>query len=214
MKSSVNHIVSRDQSQNQPSRLRQKDRQQHPEAQTCLPVQYRASPDAMALHKQVQAYLGKTQVEDIEKIPLATLAETKIDFGKAKVNQTFAQAFQDKDWTNYMLTRFEDSEKLSHRRFFQYVKLMIQEDFPTSTKSVKTKECSKKKEESHRISHSMAKPVDEEEDSEWEQMSGIKSNQTEMESRMGRVEEALAQVISHLQQLSTQGLLIQPKTES
>ena len=103
---------------------------------------------------------------------------------------------------------------MSHRRYFQFVKLMIQEDNQDSTKNVKTKEYSKKKEESHRTSHSLAKPVDEEEDSEWEQMSEIKSNQTEMESRMGRVEEALAQVISHLQQLSTQGLLIQPKTES
>jgi hypothetical protein len=68
----------------------------------------------------------------------------------------------------------------------------------------------------------MAKPVDEEEeDSDWERMTGVPThqmteiqiNQNEMESRMGRMEEALAQVISHLQQLSTQALLIQPKAE-
>jgi hypothetical protein len=45
------------------------------------------------------------------------------------------------------------------------------------------------------------------------QMTEIQINQNEMESRMGRMEEALAQVISHLQQLSTQALLIQPKAE-
>ena len=35
----------------------------------------------------------------------------------------------------------------------------------------------------------------------------------EVESRLNRMEEALAQVISHLQQLSTQGVLIQAKEE-
>jgi hypothetical protein len=175
----------------------------------------------MSLHKQFQAYMGKNKDEEIEKIPLAILAETKIDFGKAKMNQTFAQAFQDKEWTNYMLTRFEDSQKPSHQRFFQYVKLMIQEDSQSSTSTVKTKVNVKKKEEVKPNGVCMAKPVDEEEDSDWERMTGVPThqmteiqiNQNEMESRMGRMEEALAQVISHLQQLSTQALLIQPKAE-
>ena len=175
----------------------------------------------MSLHKQLQAYMGKNKDDEIEKIPLAILAKTKIDFGKAKMNQTFAQAFQDKEWTNYMLTRFEDSQKPSHLRYFQYVKLMIQEDSQSPTSTVKTKVNVKEKEEVKPTSLGMAKPVDEEEDSDWERMTGVQThqmtemqiNQNEMESRMGRMEEALAQVISHLQQLSTQGLLIQPKAE-
>jgi hypothetical protein len=176
----------------------------------------------MSLHKQFQAYMGKNKDEEIEKIPLAILAETKIDFGKAKMNQTFAQAFQDKEWTNYMLTRFEDSQKPTHQKYFQYVKLMIQEDSKPSTSTVKTKGNAKKKEEVKPTRLGMAKPVDEEEeDSDWERMTGVPTqqmteiqiNQNEMESRMGRMEEALAQAISHLQQLSTQGLLIQPKAE-
>ena len=176
----------------------------------------------MSLHKQFQAYMGKNKDEEIEKIPLAILAETKIDLGKAKMNQTFAQAFQDKEWTNYMLTRFEDSQKPTHQKYFQYVKLMIQEDNQPSTSTVKTKVNTKKKEEMKTTRLGMVKPVDEEEeDSDWERMTGVPTqqmteiqiNQNEMESRMGRMEEALAQVISHLQQLSTQGLLIQPKAE-
>ncbi|CAL1132331.1 unnamed protein product [Cladocopium goreaui] len=171
----------------------------------------------------VEAYMGKNKDEEIEKIPLAILAETKIDLGKAKMNQTFAQAFQDKEWTNYMLTRFEDSQKPTHQKYFQYVKLMIQEDSQPSTSTVKTKVNTKKKEEMKTTRLGMVKPVDEEEeeDSDWERMTGVPTqqmteiqiNQNEMESRMGRMEEALAQVISHLQQLSTQGLLIQPKAE-
>ena len=179
--------------------------------------------EAMSLHKQFQAYMGKNKDEEIDKIPLAILAETKIDLGKAKMNQTFAQAFQDKEWTNYMLTRFEDSQKPTHQKYFQYVKLMIQEDSQPSTSTVKTKVRTKKKEEMKTTRLGMVKPVDEEEeeDSDWERMTGVPTqqmteiqiNQNEMESRMGRMEEALAQVISHLQQLSTQGLLIQPKAE-
>ena len=163
----------------------------------------------MSLHKQFQAYMGKNKDEEIEKIPLAILAETKIDFGKAKMNQTFAQAFQDKEWTSYMLTRFEESQKPSHQKYFQYVKMMIQEDNQSPTSTVKTKGNVKKKEEAKPTSLGMAKPVDEEEDSDWERMTGgpinqmteMQINQSEMESRM---EEALAQVISHLQRLSTQ----------
>jgi hypothetical protein len=98
---------------------------------------------------------------------------------------------------------------------------MIQEDNQSPTSTVKTKGNVKKKEEVKPTSLGMAKPVDEEEDSDWERMTGgpinqmteMQINQSEMESRMGRMEEALAQVISHLQQLSTQGLLIQPKAE-
>ena len=159
----------------------------------------------MSVLQQYQAYAGKT--EDLEKIPLSNVAETKIDFGKAKSNQTSAEAFQDKEWTNYMIARFEarfeDSEKPAHRRFFQYVKLMIKEGGPAASTSTKTKTDVKKKEPHNQTSHVMVKPVDEEEESDWERMTEIQHNQL----------EALAQVIAHIPQLTTQGLLIQPKAK-
>ena len=167
----------------------------------------------MSLQKQFQAYMGKSQNEDLEKVSTQSLAETKVDFGKAKLNQTFAQAFEDKEWTNYMIARFEDSPKPAHQRFFQYVKRMIQDENSGNSSKSEDKVKNVKKSDKPPVKTMMAKAVDEEEDSDWERMTEMQINQNEMESRMGRMEEALAQVISHLQQLSTQGLLIQPKAE-
>jgi hypothetical protein len=64
----------------------------------------------------------------------------------------------------------------------------------------------------------MAMPVGEEEESEWEEMfthqvQPKEEISAEVENRLNRMEEALAQVISHLQQISTQGVLIQAKEE-
>ena len=150
-------------------------------------------------------------VEDESKWTLEQLAKMPIDFGKAKVNKTYEEAFQDMEWTQFIVSRYEESDKPEHRRFLRYVKLRIesadQDQTPVPPKVQNVKKVSKTK---SGASH-MAPPVDEEEGSDWEQMS--LQHQSEMEGRMNRMEEALAQVISHLQKVSQQEHLIQPKIE-
>ena len=122
----------------------------------------------------------------------------KIDFGKAKMNQTYEEAFQDLEWTNFMVSRYEHSDKPAHQRFLKYVKLRIQtgQNTPVKCKSIKKAE-GLEAQKSSNTSVKMALPVGEDEESEWEQMSD-RPVPKEVERRLNRMEEALAQVISHL----------------
>ena len=173
----------------------------------------------MSLLDQFQTFRAKNEGENLEHMTLDQLAGQKIDFGKAKMNQTYEEAFLDLEWTNFMVTRYEKSDKPAHQKFLRYVKLRIQsgQNPPLKTKGVKTIDTKIKVKNQSATSH-MAMPVGEEEDSEWEEMithqvQPKEEIPAEVESRLNRMEEALAQVISHLQQLSTQGVLIQAKEE-
>ena len=166
----------------------------------------------MSLHQKLLNYRGKTTIEDVEKLTIAHLSEMKIDFGKSKMNKTYEEAFQDLEWTQFIVARYEESDKPEHRRYLQYVKLRLEEanqgqiPVPPKTKS------DLKNVKSAARASTMAKPVSEQEEEEdWERMS--LQTQSEMESRMNRMEEALAQVISHLQKVNHKDQLIQPKAE-
>ena len=167
-----------------------------------------------SLLAQFQNFRVKNEGESIETLTMEQLAGMKIDFGKAKMNQTYEEAFQDLEWTNFMVSRYEHSDKPAHQRFLKYVKLRIQtgQNTPVKCKNIKKAE-GLEAQKSSNTSVKMALPVGEDEESEWEQMSD-RPVPKEVESRLNRMEEALAQVISHLQQLSTHGLLIQPKAET
>ena len=173
----------------------------------------------MSLLDQFQIFRAKNDGENLESLTLDQLAGQKIDFRKAKMNQTYEEAFQDLEWTNFMVSRYEKSDKPAHQKFLRYVKLRIQsgQNTPLKSKGVKTVDTKIKVKSQGATSH-MAMPVGEEEDSEWEEMftHQVRPKEeisAEVESRLNRMEEALAQVISHLQQLSTQGVLIQAKEE-
>eukprot|EP00435_Cladocopium_sp_Y103_P057326 s532_g19.t1 len=160
----------------------------------------------------VQSYRGKTQSEDVEKMTLAQLAETKIDFGKSKYGLTYQEAFMDLEWTQFIVSRYEGSDKVEHRRYLQYVKMRL-EEADQGQEPIRPKTNVKTVNKKSPGPSTMAKPVETEEESDWEQMSLHTQNQSEMESRMNRMEEALAQVINHIQNVSRQDLMIQPKAE-
>eukprot|EP00435_Cladocopium_sp_Y103_P073111 s61_g42.t1 len=168
----------------------------------------------MSLLDQLQSFRAKNEGENIESLTLEQLAGQKFDFGKAKMNQTYEEAFQDLEWTNFMVSRYEKSDKQAHQKFLRYVKLRTQsgQNTPLKIKTGKTVENKVKV----RNQVAASRMEEEEEDSEWEQMSERpmmtkQEMSPEVESRFNRVEEALAQVFSHLQQLSAQGVLIQAK---
>lgn len=172
-------------------------------------VQALSSVSIMSLHQKLLSYRGKNTHENVEKLTLDQMANMQVDC-KAKMNQTYEKAFQDLEWTQFIVSRYEESGKPEHRRYLQYVKLRLEEanqgQEPVPPKAAIIKKPVKKGPSASR----MAKPVTEEEKSDWEQMS--LQSQSEIENCMNRMEEALAQAISHLQKVTHQGRLIQPKT--
>ena len=74
---------------------------------------------------------------------LEELASEKITFGESKKGMTYAQAFEDAQWTEFILNRFEMSDKPEHMMFVQYVRLRlkdVQVKAKTSNQSPKPKE--------------------------------------------------------------------------
>jgi hypothetical protein len=72
--------------------------------------------------------------EVVSAMTLEELASEKITFGESKKGMTYAQAFEDAQWTEFILNRFEMSDKPEHMMFVQYVRLRLK-DVQVKTKT-------------------------------------------------------------------------------
>ena len=54
------------------------------------------------------------ELDLLDNIPLSRLKAMPIAFGKAKVCQTFEDAFMDQSWTKWFVKTYESSPKLEH----------------------------------------------------------------------------------------------------
>eukprot|EP00435_Cladocopium_sp_Y103_P007736 s2683_g2.t1 len=89
------------------------------------------------------------------------------------------------------LRKEQGSDKVEHRRYLQYVKLRL-EEADQGQEPIQPKTSIKTVVKKSPGPSTMARPVETEEESDWEQMSLHTQHQNEMESRMNRMEEAPA----------------------
>lgn len=79
----------------------------------------------------------------VSSMTLEELASEKIVFGESKKGQTFAKAFEDQQWTEFILNRFENSEKPEHMMYIHYIRLRLQAEqkkskgYPTTKEDIK-----------------------------------------------------------------------------
>ena len=83
-----------------------------------------------SLAQQLKEY-NKTQRHQVSRdvvktMTLEELATDKITFGESKKGMTYAKALEDTQWTEFILHRFENSDKPEHMMFVQYVRLRLQ----------------------------------------------------------------------------------------
>lgn len=160
--------------------------------------------DRFAAHRK---QVGKEQQEeDLEGATLSELSKERVSFGEAKNGQTFEQAFQDAQWTQFILRRFEKSQTTSHRRFIRFVELKLATSdgpsIPQGKKPSKAKETDTKE---------MCPPV-ETEDSEWEmdhlstpvmeEMQDLRTANQQLTRRMANVETLMQEMMKALQNMS------------
>ena len=67
------------------------------------------------------------EVEDLSHLTLADLSSEKVNFGQKHSGKTYAEAWSDQEWVNFMVTRYSQSTKLTHRRFLRYVELKLEQ---------------------------------------------------------------------------------------
>ena len=144
-----------------------------------------------------------------EEMTMEQLSQSKVEFGKSKLNQTFAEAFQDQQWTMFIVKNYEKSSKPEHRKFLHYVDMMVKGPDPVGRKT-----CVKSKSKPPTSASASTKPAPDvqefEEMSEpWEipdaeMIASLHGHQVELFQRMYTIENTLKQVVDHLQALTLQ----------
>lgn len=69
----------------------------------------------------------KESVEALQAMTLAELEDEVVTFGQTMKGKKFGVAFRDVGWTDFILSRYERSNKPEHMMFVRYCQLKIQE---------------------------------------------------------------------------------------
>lgn len=64
---------------------------------------------------------------NVNQMTLQDLQSLPISFGKAKLGQTFEEAFKDQAWTKWCVSHYEHSQKIELVKFLRFVSLQITE---------------------------------------------------------------------------------------
>ena len=65
--------------------------------------------------------------ESLDHLRLEDLENETISFGQKHQGHSFQEAWLDQEWVHFMLGRYQNSTKESHRRFLKYVELRVEE---------------------------------------------------------------------------------------
>eukprot|EP00435_Cladocopium_sp_Y103_P048986 s1350_g14.t1 len=67
-----------------------------------------------------------TDQENLDHLTLTDLAEETIAFGQKYKGCQYQETWQDQEWIQFMISRYQSSSKPEHRRFLKYVELQIE----------------------------------------------------------------------------------------
>ena len=166
------------------------------------------------LAQQLRAF-NKSQKEQISKevvktMTLAELANEKITFGESKKGMTYAKAFEDVQWTEFIVNRFENSDKPEHMMYVQYVRLRL-ESMPSSTKGDKTGIKEKEKKEMPPVPQEVWEelmPVDCTEASDlmnmplvMDEMQDLRQSNQNLSNRMSQVETMMQEMLTYMRNM-------------
>ena len=162
------------------------------------------------LQKQNQQRSQQVHREAVELMTLEDLSMEKIAFGEAKKGVLFKEAMKDTKWTEFFLSRYENSEKPEHMMFVKYVSLEMEKQCKEAPKPKNSTKGYKSE------TPSTAMPVTtpmgdwhalEEEEFDWmhyavkEEMKDLRGANQQLSLRMGQVENVMQEVLQHLRKL-------------
>ena len=153
----------------------------------------------------------KSQVshEVVSSMTLEELESEKIVFGEAKKGQTFSKAFEDQAWTEFILSRFENSEKPEHMMYIHYIRLRLQAEQKKSKVPQNTKEDTKSTKGMPPVPHDVweeLQPVDGTEAVMnvafvQEEMHDLRQSNQSLFHRVGQIEFMMQEVLEHLRKM-------------
>eukprot|EP00435_Cladocopium_sp_Y103_P072573 s12_g40.t1 len=68
-----------------------------------------------------------TSAESLEHLTLEQLSGETIGFGQKHQGHTMLEAWEDQEWVQFMISRYQGSTKDTHRRFLRFVELMVED---------------------------------------------------------------------------------------
>ena len=157
--------------------------------------------------------------EAIQLMTLKELEDEKIMFGEAKKGLTYAEAFKDTTWVEFILSRFENSGKSDHMMFIRYVELRMAEMAKEeSHTSLKKKESSSKGSEEIKGNTKSMPPIPQDVWEELqevpmmepgvilmpqvqEEMQDLRQANQNLHNRVGHVEMMVQEVLEHMRKL-------------
>ena len=156
---------------------------------------------------------GAQQVpEEADPMTLEELASEKITCGESKKGMTYAQAFEDAQWTEFILNRFETSDKPEHMMFVQYVRLKLQ-NAPVKTKGYNQTEKMKETKGGPPVPPEVweeVMPTDGSDPADLmnlsfvqEEMQDLRQSNQHLSNRMGQVEMMMQEMLEHMRKMSS-----------
>eukprot|EP00435_Cladocopium_sp_Y103_P044285 s2441_g12.t1 len=163
---------------------------------------------------------SKSQKKQVDREVLASmtleeLATEKVTFGESKKGLTFAQAFEDQKWTEFILNRFESSGKPEHMMYIQYIRLRLKEEKSKVETKVGPKELKVNLTSPKNATTGMPPiPQDVWEELEMEntedvshlafvqeEMQDLRQSNQSLSNRMGQVEMMMHEMLEHMRKL-------------
>lgn len=156
-------------------------------------------------------------LETFKSMSIEEMHKQKITFGKAHHGKTYHEVWTtEKQWTKFMLKRYQQTTKVEHLMYFHYVELMVErQELETGllsdeetelrydignqshSQQPKSKAAPKPK---PRVRRPEIHELNEDEFAEEEATWTVTTNDevTALQHRMGAIEEALTEVVQHL----------------
>lgn len=179
----------------------------------------------MSVKQKLQAFrqTGKgsnveAEMEKIDHMTLAELEKELIQFGTAKMNLPFPEAFKDHRWTDWFVGSYETSTKPAHRKYVKYVEKRLDQEMleERSQKGYKEhmEQIQQQKQKNKATSSAgeetwdMIAPVDLVEEAPeallhlHEEMSYIRTENAQLRGRLGNMEMAIQELVQHIKGLS------------
>lgn len=82
----------------------------------------------MSLSQRLRQLQVQSVVEPVavDHLTLEELSSEVVTFGQKFNGRTFEDTWQDQEWIQFMINRYQKSQKESHRRFMKYVELKVE----------------------------------------------------------------------------------------
>ena len=152
----------------------------------------------MARRVKEETSQSSTNAAEIKKMTLLQLENETIQFGRAKLGLTFAEAFNDHKWTDWFVSQdFEDQSSPKKERNKKMAPPVKSEASWSHVKEDAFSDVDSGEEMSQKISAQAKVNLME------DQVNALFEENRAIHSRMGNIEGALSELISHVKKMQT-----------